>query len=179
MDNYTLLQQASQFAESGQFDRARQLVIQAIKNNGQDSEAWWALAQVARTDNERRRAIDEVLRLDPHHMHALHMRDQVRAGSLDSVEYPGKVGGHKAATNEDFMPKVAVTLIAYFVMYFIGILLNIYFLHDANKFQRVHGYKPQNMGCLWAMLVVFLIAPLGMCVAAFGLMLVANTLSGF
>ena len=163
MDNFNLLQQASQFAENGEFEKARQLIIKAIKNNRSDVEAWWAMAHVAQSDQERDRAVTEVLRLEPNHMHALHMRDQIQAGTIDSLSPQSKVGAYSSpATTEDFMPKVAVTLIAYFVIYFIGLILNIIFLYEANKFQKANGYKPQNAGCLWGLLSFFVVLPIGM-----------------
>lgn len=179
MDNYQLLQQASLYAENGQFDRARQLVQHAIKNDRMDVEAWWALANVAANNQERGRAIDEVLKLEPNHMHALHMRDQMQAGTLDSPMPVGKAGYDAQPKDLDFMPKVAITLVAYFVTYFIGLLLNIYFLYDANQFREKHGFKPENVGCLWAMLAVFVVAPLAMCAGVFGFSMMMAGFAGY
>ena len=179
MDNYQLLQQASQYAENGQFDRARQLVRQAIKNDRMDVEAWWALANVASSQQERGHALQEVLRLEPNHMHALHMRDQMNAGTLDSPAPSGKAGYRSQPNDIDFMPKAAITLVAYFVTYFIGVLLNIYFLYDANQFRQKYGFKPENVGCLWAMLAVFLIAPMVMCFAVFGMTMMMAVFTGY
>jgi len=178
MDNDQLLQQASQFAENGQFDRARKLVMRAIKNDGMDIEAWWALANVASDKKERSFALDKVLGRDPTHMHALHMRDQMKAGTLDSGAYTDKVG-YDVPKDIDFMPKVAITLVAYFVLYFVGLLLNIYFLYDANQFQNKHGFKPENIGCLWAMLAVFVIAPFVMCFGVFGITTLISISTGY
>ena len=179
MDNYTLLNKASQLAESGNFDRARQLVLRAIKNDRRDVEAWWALANVAQTNQERGRAINEVLRLEPNHMHALHMRDQMEAGTLETGGRAGKSAYVNEPKDIDYMPKVAITLIAYFVIYFIGLALNVYFLYDANEFQKRHGFKAENVGCLWAMLAVFVIAPVVMCSAVFGITMLMAGVSGY
>jgi|GEM_PF-2146398 len=162
MDNDTLLQKASDLAENGKYDLARKFVVQAIKNNPLDVEAWWAMAHVARTDQERNRAISKVLELEPNHFHALHMRDQIRAGSLAPLGGAGGNGTPKSG-EVDFMPKAAITLVAYFVMYFVGLGLNLYFLYDANQFQKKYGVKPDNVGCLWALFAVSVIFPVGVC----------------
>lgn len=179
MDNYNLLSQASQLAESGRFDQARQLVLQAIQNNKSDTEAWWALAHVARTDTERHRAVREVLRLDPNHLHAQHMRDQIQAGSLESLEHPGKLADRKAQADDDYMPKVAITLVAYFVFSIVGFVLNIVFLYEARKFRQQYGFDPKNVGCLWAMLATFIIVPTFLCIFITSITLIGSQMAGY
>lgn len=179
MDNYNLLSQASQLAENGQFNQARQLVLQAIQNNKSDTEAWWALAHVAKTDTERHRAVREVLRLDPNHLHAQHMRDQIRAGSLESLEYPGKLADRKPQTDDDWMPRVLMTLVAYFVFAIVGFAMNIYFLYESKKFIRTYGFEPKNVGCLWAMLFGFIIVPLFICFFVTILPMIGSQLLGY
>lgn len=167
MQNTGILQQASQFAEDGHFDRARELVLRAIKNDKLDVEAWWALAHVARTDKERDRAIREVLQLEPNHSHALLMRDQIRAGSVPSLNQSTRASNTKV-TDVDFLPKALITLFAYFVFYLVGFALNVYFLYEANRFHQTHGFKPDNVGCLWAMLVLSVIVVVSAIMAVVG-----------
>ncbi len=176
MDNDSLLQRASSLAENGNFDLARKFVIQAIKNNQQDLEAWWAMAHVARTDKERNRAVSKVLQLDPSHPHALHMRDQIRAGSIPPLDYGGSVDAPKPAES-DFLAKSLITLFAYFFMYVVGLGLNLYFLKEARTYQSTHGVKPDNMGCLWAMLAVSVGIPVVLCALITGLAMFGMLLS--
>jgi hypothetical protein len=44
------------------------------------------------------------------------------------------------------------TLIAYWLFWFIGLALNLYFLRDAQKLYNATGQKQPNVGCLHAML---------------------------
>ena len=164
MDNYDLLQKASDLAESGQMDRARSLVLKAIQNDKRDVEAWWALAHVANSDSERKYAIDQVLKLEPNHMHALHMRDQIKAGSIGHIKKGGRIHD-KASTSYvsqdvDYSTKAVVTLILYLVLPFIGIATNLFFLYEARKFRRTNGYAARNVGCLYQLFGFFVLFPL-------------------
>lgn len=171
MNNDSLLQRASSLAENGDFDLARKFVIQAINNNPLDVEAWWAMAHVAKSDGERNKALTKVLDLEPNHAHALHMRDQIRAGSIPPLGYSGSVSAPKPG-EVDFMAKAVITLVAYFVMYFVGIGLNLYFLYDANQFQKKHGIKGENVGCLWALFAFGVIFPVATCMFIFGVAMI-------
>ncbi len=169
MQNDSLLQQASQFAEDGDFNRARQFVLNAIKNDNMDIEAWWALAHVAKSDKERNRALREVLQLEPNHSHALLMQDQIRAGSVPSIDKHSGSSGNVKVNDVDYLPKALITLIAYFAFFIVGFALNIYFLYDANKFRQTHGFKADNVGCLWTMLVVGVVIPVATIMVGLGL----------
>lgn len=168
MDNDSLLQRASSLAENGNYDLARKFVIQAIKNNPVDVDAWWAMAHVAKSDPERDRAVDKVLELEPNHAHALHMRDQIYAGSIPPLGKGNQVASPDSGES-DFMPKALITLVAYLVTYFVGLGLNLYFLYDANQFQQKNGFKPDNVGCLWVMLALGIGFPVAMCMLIFGI----------
>lgn len=179
MENDHLLNQASNFAQNGQLDRARQLIRQAIKNDNRDVEAWWALANVTQNRKEREHALREVLRLEPDHMHALHMRDQIKAGTLDGYANTAKSSYGNESASIDFLPKAVITLIAYFVFYIVGLGLNIYFLYDANNFRKLHGHKPENSGCLWGLLGIFAIVPVVMVFLIFAWVMTVSLVVGF
>ncbi len=162
-DNITLLNRAARLAEEGRKSEALELIRQAINNDRNDDEAWWALAQLAESDGERRRALDRVLKLRPDHVHALMMHDQLEAGTLP--DYPQEMTPRKSKPKHDIFGKpldrgkdylvpAIITLVAYWAGGIIGFVLNIYFLHDARRWQQENGYKPANVGCLWWTLVV-------------------------
>jgi len=174
MDNNTLLNKASQLAENGNYDLARKYVIQAIKNDPMDTEAWWAMAHVATTDKERNRAVSKVLELEPNHDDALLMRDKIRAGSIPPL---GGTARKSHTSDADYMAKALVTMIAYFVTYFIGVALNIYFLYEANQFRQQNGYKPENVGCLWLMLGLAVAFPVGICTFVTGVAMLGASMS--
>ena len=170
MDNNTLLNQASELAIDGNTTRARQLVLQAIENNNRDVEAWWALANLANSDKERERAMNRVLSLDPDHPEALHMRDKMYAGTLDSLNHPytttkrdyRKLRQAPASSfyqeAPDYTGKAVMTLVAYFIIGIIGLAMNIYYLNEARRVERTTGTRPQGIGCLYTMLA-FVVVP--------------------
>lgn len=163
-NNTQLLFHAEDLAERGDLAGARRLVDQAIANNRNDPEAWWSLVQLAHNDAERRRALDYVLALNPHHLHAQHMRDQLNAGTAPAIARElqrdfsealwggGKEKAHTIGRNY-LLPAVG-TLIAYWVFWLAGFLANLYFLWEARRTFQTTGHRQQNVGCLWAMIWV-------------------------
>lgn len=157
--NAEILNHAQMLAQDGERDAARQWVRRAIRNDESDVEAWWALAQLATSDAESRRALREVLSLDPQHLHAQHMLDQLNAGSLqlDNDEpintKPDDTNAKYGIAEKDYMMPALFTLVAYFIFGFFAIALNIYFMWDARKL-RAQGYDLRNVGCLYALLMI-------------------------
>lgn len=157
---------AEDLAEQGDLQGARRLVDEAIANNRNDPEAWWALAQLAHNDTERRRALDYVLALNPNHMHAQHMRDQLKAGSAPNIarelqqEFNESLwGGGKAkgkgknyTIGRNYLWYAIGTLIAYWVFWLAGLVANLFFLWEARQTYKATGERAQNAGCLWAMI---------------------------
>ena len=97
------------------------------------------------------------------------MRDQIRAGSVPSLDNHSGSSGSAKVHDVDYMPKALITLFAYFVFFLAGFALNVYFLYDANKFRQTHGFKPDNVGCLWTMLIVSVVIPVATMMVGFAL----------
>jgi hypothetical protein len=184
-NNIELLQQAAILADEGQLRAARSLVKQALRNNNHDAEAWWALTQLAANDNERNHALKEVLLREPHNPHALHLCDQIRAGSVPSLNihtYPKpeyrKNPKHRMDDSymrrKNYMLAASATLICYYIFWIVGIALNLYFLYEAHRMEQVTGVKQQNVGCLQALLGVWV----GLPIAGIGLLLLMILVSG-
>ncbi len=159
-DSINLLNQAAELAEGGQTAPARRLVQQAIQLDPDDAEAWWALAQVAASEGERDRALHEVLKRNPDHVHALHMQDQIRAGTLPAPDAPSrdKIKPYipEGAEKRYYTP-AAFTLMGYLIAGPVAMIANIYFLMDAYRTRRETGTVPAGTGCLWAMLITHVI----------------------
>lgn len=164
--NSQLLFYAEDLAEQGDLVGAREFIDQALANNRNDPEAWWALAQLAHNDTERRRALDYVLALNPNHMHAQHMRDQLKAGSAPNIarelfqEFDENLwGGGKAKDKNaqynigrNYLWPAVGTLVAYWIFWLLGAAINVYFLWEARQTYKVTGEPEKNVGCLWAMI---------------------------
>jgi len=86
------VQDAIQALKSNDRPRARQLILEEVKDNPSNLTAWlWAL-EVAANDKEKRTILNKILSLDPHHQGALrYLRklDQVQAAP--QAAEPGKV----------------------------------------------------------------------------------------
>ncbi|HEX3050682.1 MAG TPA: hypothetical protein VHP83_08510 [Aggregatilineaceae bacterium] len=72
-----MLVQAADFAKNGQRDPARQLIYQVLNDDPNYAMAWWGLARVTMSLEERRQALTHVLYLNPYHAGALHMMQQL------------------------------------------------------------------------------------------------------
>jgi hypothetical protein len=79
-------------------------------------------------------------------------------------EKPKRKPKRGAFATEDFTVKAILTLAAYWALWFAGIGLNLYFLSQARQQQRDTGERPKGIGCLWTLLFVHLILPLGLIV---------------
>jgi hypothetical protein len=170
--NAELLQQAAELFEDGKNREARERVKAAIRYDSHDVDAWWALAQVAASDNERNHALKQILALDPYHAHALHMRDQIKVGSvpsLDIVTYrkreyrvnPKYRMDDSYVGRKDYALPAAAAFLGYLFFWIIGLGLNIYFLYEARQLEQNTGIKQQNVGCLQTTLGFFVILPIG------------------
>ena len=169
--NANLLQQAAELFEDGKNREARERVKAAIRYDKSDIDAWWALAQVAATDSERNQALKQVLALDPYHPHALHMRDQLKAGSLPSLDIvtyrkrerrinPKYSMDASYVGRKDYALSAVGVLLGYLFFWIIGLGLNIYFLYEARQHEQNTGIKQQNVGCLQSLLALFVITPI-------------------
>jgi hypothetical protein len=182
-DNTYLLAQAQQRGQDGDLRGARQLIRQALEQDRTDYRAWWALAEAATSNKERRMAVEQVLKLRPDHPHAQHMLDQIRAGSIESAavamdEFESAIAGasfnptrakndfaykQELVAQRDFLLPAVVTLLGYFFLPFAGIILNLFFLYEANKLFKTTGIRQTNVGCLQALIVVFIGLPVCAC----------------
>lgn len=153
-----LLSEAQSLAQDGYYAEARLLVKDAIALDRYHIEAWWALAQLAHTDKERRDALYHVLALDPHHMHANHMFLQLKAGTLDRLSPPIKREKLQRVERDYFMPAV-LTMVGYILFWIAGLAMNFYFLHEARQLSRQPETTVANQGCLGMLLAVFVILP--------------------
>lgn len=54
----------------------------------------------------------------------------------------------------------AVTLCLYFIFWLPGLIANIVYWRNAKADERLSGYKPQGAGCLFWLLIWFVVLPL-------------------
>jgi tetratricopeptide (TPR) repeat protein len=171
MNNVELLEYAAGLLDAGQRRDAREYVQQAIRNDARDYDAWWALAQVSSNETERLQAVRNVLRLRPDHPYAAEALAALQDGSqvnrtynpqgkqhsnAGQVQVPHGAFAPRHADYKDYLPSAILTFLAYWVFWFAGLFLNIYFLRDADKMAGV-GIETENVGCLRALLIVNLI----------------------
>ena len=165
-----LVETAAEYAEEGDYETAYDLIRQAIKQDRHNVEAWWALAQLAHSDEERNHAVRRVLTLDPGNTEAVLMRDQIQAGtlhSLDTQQRKRKLASpaHDEAARprgRDYLVPAAFTFLAYNAFYIVGLILNIHFLRQASQLEKMRGEPQPNKGCLQALLAVYVLLPLAL-----------------
>jgi hypothetical protein len=183
--NVELLERAASLAELGNYDAARSLVKQALGNNNRDPDVWYALAQLAASDTERRKAIYQLWAIDPNHPEANYLLDKLKAGTLPPLDSQPNLGTRKTKTAEknqftayyapkDYMMPAIFTLVAYWVFWIVGLGLNLYFLNEAQRLERETGMKQENAGCLKALAGVYVGLPLVAIVFAVLIIIFAN-----
>lgn len=165
--NAELLEQAASLADMGHLSEARDFVRQAIENDDRDAEAWYALTQLAGSDTERRKAIYQLWSLDPNHPEANYLLDKLKAGTLPPLGNQAgfssrkvKAEKHYAAYPKDYMMPAIITLVAYWVFWLVGLVMNIYFLREAGRLENETGLKQDNVGCLKALAGVYIAMPI-------------------
>jgi len=76
-----------------------------------------------------------------------------------------------------FVMAAIVTLVGYFFFWVPGLILNCFFLADANRIARESGREPAGAGALRAWLILFVYAPLGLLGALLMLMIVGTLIA--
>lgn len=72
------------------------------------------------------------------------------------------------AAQRSFTTPAVITLVLYLVLWLPGLIANLVYLQEANNVQRITGEEPEGKGCLVAMLVAFILLPIGACVMLTG-----------
>lgn len=80
-----LLQEAAALSREGKKRQSRKVVRKVIQNNPADVRGWWALAQVANTQEEKRKALQRVLHIRPDHARASAMLKEMKEDSPASI----------------------------------------------------------------------------------------------
>jgi hypothetical protein len=167
--NNDLLDQAASLADMGRLSEARALVKQALQNDDRDTEAWYALIQLAENDMERRKAIYQLWSLDPNHPEANFLLDKLKAGTLAPLDGKAAFGSRKVQADKkpakgiapkDYLMPAIYTLLAYWFIWFVGLGLNLYYLNEAGRLQGETGIRQENVGCLKALAGVYIALPL-------------------
>lgn len=158
MDNIDLLRRAEVLADQGDVEQARVLIRRAIRQDPRDYDAWWAKALLAPTPQERREALHQVLYLRPDHPYAKDLLDETPVMSRRKTVY--KRSDSYAGHSKDYLPEAIITFIAYHVFWFLGLGLNIYFLHDARQREQQQGIHAESKGCLHALMSFYVVLPL-------------------
>jgi len=70
MDDQTRLEQAYALIKLQDLVAARPLILAVLKKDRDNLEAWWLASFALERDADKRRALENVLRLDPHHSRA-------------------------------------------------------------------------------------------------------------
>ena len=71
------LQHAYELIKLKDFGAARPLVIKSLKEDKTNIDAWWLAVYTAKNPAEKRRAVDQVLHLNPHHEAALTLQQRL------------------------------------------------------------------------------------------------------
>ena len=72
----------------------------------------------------------------------------------------------RAAATRSYTTPAVITLILYLFLWLPGFIVNLVYLQNAGRDERMSGYAPEGKGCLTALLWVFTIIPVILVVLA-------------
>lgn len=157
------LQQARRLINEANPNAAREIVQQLLRENVYDVEAWRLAVMLARTDEERSHAEEQLNRALQH--------QQIRAQSsrLPSVPQAQPISATPIYT-KDYMGEALLTLLLYYLGFgLFGIIANVLFLNGARD-KQASGIPVKNVGCLqwllWIHLGLIALGTLFFCVFA-------------
>lgn len=70
------------------------------------------------------------------------------------------------AAGRSYTNSAVLTLVLYFVLWIPGLIANLVYYNQAKSDMALTGHQPEGMGCLQAMLIVFIALPVGLLVLA-------------
>lgn len=82
----------------------------------------------------------------------------------------------RAAAMRSYITPAVITLVLYFVLWLPGLVANLVYYFAARHDERVSGVVPQGSGCITALLIFFIVLPVGG-VAAIILLSLTGTLT--
>lgn len=88
MNRKAKLQQAAQLGKTGDVNAALTLLYELVEHDNADKAAWWGIAATSTNSLEKRRAVAQVLQLDPNHAKALDLQarlDEAGVPRLDTA----------------------------------------------------------------------------------------------
>ena len=71
------ISKAVELAKAKRYDDARALAVRVIREDGRNTKALWIVASVTESLNERRNALNALLRLQPDNQHARRMLQDI------------------------------------------------------------------------------------------------------
>ena len=74
---------------------------------------------------------------------------------IQQVYQPPPSVGYKS-----YMGTAVLVLVLYWLLYLPGLIANIVYLAEASRYRATTGQSPDGVGCLWALLWVFLLGPI-------------------
>lgn len=159
-DNFELLEQAELRYEAGDQQAALALVKRAIVNDGDEVNAWWALANITDDYSEKVHALERVLELDPYNEPAREMLEPLQFTSFGknlnqmltgTADPSGKRGDKVEYVRPDYTLFVVITALFYLFAPVIAPFVNIFFIVQGWRV-TVPGARPVRFGCFYWML---------------------------
>ena len=79
-----LVLEAISAIKAGEEGRARKLLLEAIKQNNQDDDAWYVLAAVAPGEDERIECLERAVKINPHNEKAVRLLEELKSPDSQS-----------------------------------------------------------------------------------------------
>ena len=99
MSSSSHLQQAIQSIKEGDKDSGRRLILQLLRNNPSNLQAWLWAVEVAENDQERKTILSKILELDPKQEQARSLLDQLERKTsqplTENTDQENKISGKK------------------------------------------------------------------------------------
>lgn len=104
------LKDAHALIKAGDKASARPIIMAYIKSNPTDYKGWWVMANAVEREEQRFKALEKVIELNPDFQPAVKMMDDISSTGLDAVyrRSPAQKRKSKSKTNDNKMMYLAV-----------------------------------------------------------------------
>jgi len=99
------INKAVELAKAKRYDDARALAVRVIREDGRNTKALWIVASVTESLNERRNALNALLRLQPDNQHARRMLQDIEQ------EYRANISARSSTAVRSIKPAIQPTLL--------------------------------------------------------------------
>jgi hypothetical protein len=102
------LEEATAYLQTGDIQKAQDVLARLLRANIRDEQAWFLLAQCVSDPNQRRQCLQRVVSINPGHWLAQSLLNELQSPSLGSASFQPRafeLAGDTQTVNDSFQPR--------------------------------------------------------------------------